>query len=423
MAEVELLSHQRKAVEDFKGYSYLAWETGTGKTLAALKIAENFKNVLIICPSSVKQVWRGEIEKWGIKLRNVEIVSYDYFRMHTDEILKKAFWNFVIFDEAHKLKNVKAKITKLVMKVFKKTNKVMLSGTPFEKFEDYYTQLRILRGDHPFWDLSFMEYKEIFFKLDRKFNYIIDFKSRSIKERFFEKYVLPYVNFVKRADVVELPSLIEDNKFFSSGDYLIEGEEREDLDDLLEKEWRFLDEEEENILKVFMHRYKKSALLKDKLEYVVDFIIDNKQTVVFSFFLSPLQYIAKKLGRDKIYFITGQNKKDLESALRRGDKPILATYCISEGINLTHYKNIIFLCLPLAWRTYEQALSRVWRYGQTDKVYLQRLIDANGIDERVWEILRQKRNVLDELKLRARLHKERVNELARKDIYSMHLAV
>jgi len=401
MTEIQLLSHQRKAVENFKGYSYLAWETGTGKTLAALKIAENFKNVLIICPSSVKTVWLNEIEKWDIKLKNFKIVSYDYFRMHTDKILREAFWNFVIFDEAHKLKNVKAKITKLVMKIFPKTYKVMLSGTPFEKHEDYYTQLRILRPDHPFSKLSFKDYKWIFFAIDKRFNYIIDFKSRRIKEKFFEEYVSPYVYFVKRSDVVELPSLIEDVKYFS-GDYLIDDDEDEEL----EEEWRF-GGEEENILKVFMYRYKKSALLKDKIDYVIDFIEDNPQTVVFSYFLSPLQYITRKVGRNKVYFITGQDKKDLELALRYADKPILATYCISEGINLTHYKNIIFLCLPLAWRTYEQALSRVWRYGQSDKVYLQVLVDKNGIDERVLEILRQKKNVLDEVKLRTRLHGER----------------
>jgi SNF2 family DNA or RNA helicase len=422
---VQLLSHQKKAVEAFKGYSYLAWETGTGKTLAALKIAENFKNVLIICPSSVKTVWRSEIEKWGINLRNVEIVSYDYFRMHIDEILKKTFWNFIIFDEAHKLKNVKAKITKLVMKIFPKVYKVMLSGTPFEKPEDYYAQLRILRPDHPFGKLSFTEYKHVFFEVDDRFHYIIGFKSKSIKEQFFEKYVVPYVNFVKRADVVELPSLIEDNKYFSSDDYLIVDEEKENLMELLEREWKFFDDDEEtrNILRVFMYKYKKSAFLKDKIEYVADFIVDNPQTVVFSFFLEPLQHVMKKVGKDKAYFITGQDKKDLENALRRGDKPILATYCISEGINLTHYKNIIFLSLPLAWRTYEQALSRVWRYGQADKVYLQRLIDVNGIDGRVLEILKQKKNVLEELKLKARLYREHVNELARKDIYSMHSAV
>lgn len=401
--QLQLLSHQRRAVENFKGYSYLAWETGTGKTLAALKIAENFKNVLIICPASVQTVWLNEIEKWSIKLKNFKIVSYDYFRMHTDKILREAFWNFVIFDEAHKLKNVKAKITKLVMKIFPKTYKVMLSGTPFEKYEDYYTQLRILRPDHPFQMLSFKDYKWIFFAIDKRFNYIIDFKSRRIKEKFFEEYVSPFVYFVKRADVVELPSLIEDIRYFS-GDYLIDDDEDEEL----EEEWRF-GGEEENLLKVFMYRYKKSALLKDKIDYVIDFIEDNPQTVVFSYFLSPLQYIEKRLGRNKIYFITGQDKKDLESALRRGEKTILATYCISEGINLTHYKNIIFLCLPLAWRTYEQALSRVWRYGQSDKVYLQVLVDRNGIDERVLEILRQKKNVLDEVKLRTRLHREHVS--------------
>jgi SWI/SNF-related matrix-associated actin-dependent regulator 1 of chromatin subfamily A len=401
MSEVQLLSHQRRAVESFNGYSYLAWETGTGKTLAALKIAENFKNVLIMCPASVKTVWKNEMEKWGIKLRNVEIVSYDYFRMHTDEILKKAFWNFVIFDEAHKLKNVKAKITKLVMKIFNKTYKVMLSGTPFEKPEDYYAQLRILRPDHPFNQISFRQYKNTFFIIDDRFNYIIDFIP-GLKDKFLEKFVLKYVDFVKRADVVELPSLVEVPRLFNSNNYLISDLEidEEELHHLLDEDE--LDEYSRKLLKIFMHKYKRSALLKDKIDYVCDFIEDNKQTVVFSYFLEPLKHIVKKLGRDRVYFITGENKRDLELALKRADKPLLATYCISEGINLTYYKNIIFLCLPLAWRTFEQAISRVWRFGQKDKVYLQILINKNEIDARILEILKKKKNVLEELKLKAK---------------------
>jgi len=386
-----LLPHQQKAIEKFEGYSYLAWETGTGKTLTALKIAENFRNVLIMCPASVKQVWYQEIEKWGIRLNNFEIVSYDSFRLHYPKILRKAFWNLIIFDEAHKLKSIRAQITKLVMKVFTKTYKVMLSGTPFEKPEDYYSQLRILRPDHPFNQLSFTQYKNSFFRIDGMFYYIIDFLP-GIKDKFIERYVLRYVDFVRRADIVELPSLIEDDKYFSSERYLIE-----------QKNKRI---DGDNILQAFMYEYRKSALLKDKIDYVIDFIIDNPQTVVFSYFIEPLQHIVKKFGRKNVYFLTGQDKRDLEDALKEGEKPILATYCISEGINLTKYKNIIFLCLPLAWRTYEQALSRVWRYGQENKVYLQRLIDKKGIDTKVWKILKRKGDVLEELKRRGSLSDE-----------------
>jgi SNF2 family DNA or RNA helicase len=384
-----LLPHQQKAIEKFEGYSYLAWETGTGKTLTALKIAENFRNVLIMCPASVKQVWYQEIEKWNIKLNNFEIVSYDSFRLHYPKILKKAFWNLIIFDEAHKLKSIRAQITKLVMKVFTKTYKVMLSGTPFEKPEDYYSQLRILRPDHPFNQLSFTQYKNTFFRIDGMFYYIIDFLP-GIKDKFIERYVLQYVDFVRRADIVELPSLIDDDKYFSSGRYLIEQKDKQIDGD--------------NVLQAFMYEYRKSALLKDKIDYVIDFITDNPQTVLFSYFIEPLQHIVKKLGRKNVYFLTGQDKKDLEDALKEGEKPILATYCISEGINLTKYKNIIFLCLPLAWRVYEQALSRVWRYGQEDKVYLQRIIDKKGIDTKVWQILKRKGDVLEELKQRGSLN-------------------
>jgi len=384
-----LLPHQQRAIERFNGFSYLAWETGTGKTLTALKIAENFRNVLIMCPASVRQVWYQEIKKWGIRLNNFEIVSYDSFRLHHPRILKRAFWNLVILDEAHKLKNIRAQITKLVMKIFTKTYKIMLSGTPFEKPEDYYSQLKILRPDHPFNQLSFTQYKNAFFRIDGMFYYIIDFLP-GMKEKFIERYVLPYVDFVKRADIVELPSLVEDEKWFASGKYLID---KKNVDVT-------------NVLQAFMFEYRKSSMLKDKLDYVIDFIQDNPQTVVFSYFIEPLNLIVKKLSRKNVYFVTGQDKRDLEYAIKGFDKPILATYCISEGINLTGYKNIVFLCLPLAWRVYEQALSRVWRFGQENKVYLLRLMDKKGIDLKVWKILKQKGDVLEELKRKGSLSDE-----------------
>jgi SNF2 family DNA or RNA helicase len=226
------------------------------------------------------------------------------------------------------------------------------------------------------------------FKLHPEFNYIIDFISPAIKKAFLEKYVLPYVDFVKREDVVDLPSLIENDKHFYQKNYLPTAEP---LFERLKTA-----KEEEDYLQAFMAAYQISALQKEKIEYVCDFIMDNKQTVVFSYFLTPLEEIAKRLGRKNVYFIHGSDKRELDEALHHAEKPILATYCISEGISLTKYKNIIFLNLPLAWRIYEQALSRVWRYGQKNKVYLQRML--HGIDSRVWEILSKKGDVLEELK-------------------------
>jgi SNF2 family DNA or RNA helicase len=381
-----LLPHQKQAVDAFNGYAYLAWETGTGKTLTSLKIAENFKNVLIICPASTTHsVWQAEIEKWNIKIPNYKIISYDKFRRYYQSILKENWWNLIILDEAHKLKNIKAKITNIIMKIFPKTYKIMLSGTPFEKPEDYYTQLRILRYDHPFSSLSYQQYKYSFFKTHEEYHYIIDFISPEVKQNFLNKYVLPYVHFLRRDEIIELPSLIETNKYFNEKDYLPEALP------LLDKL-----QTTENPLQTFMIAYQLAANQIEKIEYTCDFILDNKQTIVFSYFLNPLLEILKRIGPQNAYFIHGQNKKDLEKAIHLADKPVLATYCISEGINLTHYKNIIFFSLPLAWRTYEQALSRVWRFGQSSKVYLQRLV--HGIDHYVWKIVSKKGDVLEELK-------------------------
>ena len=141
------------------GRFLLADEMGLGKTIQALALVSHFPNnfpALVICPSSVRGVWREEAAKWlppslivdfhaevqvvqdgkeelkpGCKLY---IMSYDLFTQHQDRwqmAPDKKAWQIIVCDEAHYLKSPDSKRTQALTPLLKAARRcVLLTGTP-----------------------------------------------------------------------------------------------------------------------------------------------------------------------------------------------------------------------------------------------------------------------------------------------------
>lgn len=74
----ELWAHQKYAVEKFKDKDFfgLLFDMGTGKTLTAIKIAEEKElPVLIIAPNVICEQWKKEIEKYSEKEWEVVVMT------------------------------------------------------------------------------------------------------------------------------------------------------------------------------------------------------------------------------------------------------------------------------------------------------------------------------------------------------------
>jgi len=378
MKNFELYTHQKNFVKMYPEKLYMAWEVGCGKTIGALATAKHngFKKILIIAPKSAHLSWIRDNIHFNFNL-TLDIVTYEGFRDKVDDVSR---YDLVVFDEAHRLSYIKTKWTRkaLELRPYMK-NILMLSGTPADKFHKLYAQLKILTNgqDEVFKRFrSYRQFVDYFFELD-EYN-----KPKKLKDKKYEEFFLSwfqqYADIVRRDDVVELPPI----SFY----------------DVRLEEERLEYETGENDLANFIKWYKASALTKQKIEYVIEFLKDNKDTVVFSLFRSFVKQVKEKLG-DKVYAITSETPRALiEQAIVRQDKPIVSTYLLSEGANLqTAYRNVIFASLPLKYIEYEQAIGRVYRTGQRKKVIVYRLMQ-NDIDHIVKSILEKKRDVVEYLK-------------------------
>jgi SNF2 family DNA or RNA helicase len=378
---VKLFKHQEEAISIYAKKNckvYLNWETGTGKTIGALAIANahGFKNLLAVAPKSSNLSWNTEKEHF--KDLNLTVITYEAFRDKYDNFIK---YDFLIFDEAHRLKNPSAKITKKAMEYAtsgKLPPRILLSGTPADRYYELYSQLKVLNPEDRTFTKLFPSYEKFviyFYYLD---NYRKPERLRSKSyESWLKEWFLGYAHVVKKEDVVELPPLME-------------------IPIRLPKQGVDIDFEAELFtISAFITKFRKSVT-KDKISWAIDFLEDNPDTIVFSLFKEPVENIKEKL-KDDVYLITGDYRKDFDNALQKQDKPIVCTYALKEGANLQKYSNIVFLAPPLSFRDYHQSISRVYRTGQIKKVSIYKLLQQS-IDYRVYSIIEEKGNVYDYLR-------------------------
>ncbi|MFN3472378.1 MAG: helicase-related protein, partial [Aquificaceae bacterium] len=126
-----------------------------------------------------------------------------------------------------------------------------------------------------------------------------------------------------------------------------------------------------------------------------ELLTENPKSIVFCHFKETIAYYKSLLG-NQAYYIKGDDKRDLPLVLQtKGDKPLIATYSLKEGINLQFYNQVIFHTLPLAYRDFVQAVGRVYRTGQEKSVEIKILVNqAFEVDPLVVQILKRKTDVL-----------------------------
>lgn len=185
---LKFYSHQIEGIRSMSSMRsvLLADEMGLGKTLQTLAVfcvdvKRRYSDpngymyfgetMLVVCPTSLRPNWLEEIEKFtkGVfamslqgtpKQRRAQldewrartgpkilVIGYEQLRIHLDELNTFGF-HIVAFDEAHKIKNLKAKVTKAAL-ALKSTRSILITGSPIlNRTDELYALLeRIAPGN------------------------------------------------------------------------------------------------------------------------------------------------------------------------------------------------------------------------------------------------------------------------------------
>ena len=142
----------------------LADDMGLGKSIQSImatKLLPETYKILIVTLRTLKYNFEEEVNYFDERTSVIEkkwnpnkytIIHYESVKKFQKEILDSCF-DIIIMDEAHKIKNKKAKRTELFLDIFKKTkNEIkktwLLTGTPLDnRPSEYYNLLRIIK--HP----------------------------------------------------------------------------------------------------------------------------------------------------------------------------------------------------------------------------------------------------------------------------------
>ena len=143
-----------------------------------------------------------------------------------------------------------------------------------------------------------------------------------------------------------------------------------------------------------------------KLDHLLDLleraISGGHRTLVFSQFVEMLHIIRDELQRRKIPFcyLDGSSKDRMESVQRFNTDESIPVFLISlkaggTGLNLTGADEVIHVDPWWNPAVEEQATDRAHRIGQKNTVHSVRLITSDTIEERVLQMQRRKRAIIN----------------------------
>jgi SNF2 family DNA or RNA helicase len=155
--KAELFPYQAEGISFalFRRAAIIADEMGLGKTVQAIGTAVlkkqifGFRKTLVVCPATLKSQWKKEIEKFSGEAapilsgtpaereRQYLLPEYFFFIVNYETVLRdsqainQADFDFLILDEAQKIKNYETK-TASAVKRLKAKHTLVITGTPIE---------------------------------------------------------------------------------------------------------------------------------------------------------------------------------------------------------------------------------------------------------------------------------------------------
>ena len=409
-------------------------EPGLGKTLqsiATINLADAFP-CLVVCHSSLKINWLREWEKFTDKkamiltdkvrdtwtfffqtgMHQVFIVNYESLKKYFVQRIKKAegwtlrdvefrnsinLFKSVIIDESHRCKSASTQQAKFCKGICTGKEWVIeLTGTPVvNRPKDLIPQLAILDrmndfgGYKPFVDRYCSGQREASNLRELNFNlwkYCMFRREKSL-------VLTDLPDKIRQVNTCEITNRKE--YMDAERDLIMYLQKYKDADDdKIAKAMRGEVMVRINILRQISARGK----VRDVIEFVKDFRENGKKIILFC----SLHEVVDQLKR---YFptavsVTGRDSQDEKQRAvdafqnnPKADIIICSIKAAGVGLTLTASSNVAFVEFPWTYADCCQCEDRAHRIGQKDSVTCYYFLGRRTIDEKVYRIIQEKKNI------------------------------
>ena len=427
----------KKVLKYFHGRVLLCDEVGLGKTIEAGMLLKEYLmrgmagNILVLTPPPLVSQWKEEmLTKFGIDFLTTDdpefrddpkqfwkqrfiIASLNTAKSKNHRpIVTEHFYDIVVVDEAHRLRNRVTMAWKLVNQIKKKFI-FLLTATPVQNnLIELYNLITLLKPGQ--------------FKTEKLFKqeYVKRGNLRSPVNREKLKALLRDVMIRNTRSVIDLklpnrfattmklePPEAEQQIYRLLGDYLRKQNLKKHQVNLLLREagsspfalLKSLQKMPENNERIKIIDLVKNLRDISKGKALVDILKKNPQEkkIVFTQYLKSMDYLTDLLDRKKISYTTfsgnmSTGEKNRSIADFQNEVPVLlSTESGGEGRNLQFCRTIVNFDLPWNPMKIEQRIGRLHRIGQTRDVFIFNLTVKDTIEDYIVDILDNKINMFE----------------------------
>lgn len=404
----------------------LADEMGLGKTIQALSVIQSTPEgrvSLLICPKTLLYNWAAEIEKFHTNISclvieggktareemlrqpNVKLLLISYSLVLNDiALLRDIDFFWIVLDEAQNIKNVSAQRTAAIKKL-RSEHRLALSGTPVEN------NLTELWSIYDFLMPGYLR------TLKRFRDEYLNLEDAELAQRRLNRMVAPFMlRRVKKEVLLELPDKQEQISWCKLGPV----QEKTYLQVIETVQKQLFPSEGSGPLnyihvlaaltklrQICNHPHlvnpdikpdvETSAKLEQLMELVADSLASGHKVLVFSQFVQMLAIIRRSFDAQGLAYcyMDGQTKDRMAVVREFEESAHKRVFLISlktggTGLNLTSADTVILYDPWWNPMVENQAIDRVHRIGQTNKVQVFRLISKGTVEEKILALQQSK---------------------------------
>lgn len=418
---MQLYNYQKTGVSFLKQRpkALLADPMGAGKSAQAIVAAKELglSRILVICPASVKYNWQKEIGKWNSKATtfiveggksqilkaNYTIINYDLLAAKPLFIqLISRHYDLIIADEAHYIKNNRAKRTKCVYYprgLKDRTDRLwLLTGTPvLNRPVELYSHLKALTPEKMGVYSSYLKFCQRFCAAyEGKWGWDVTGASNVPElSRMLEGFMLRR----NKKDILpELPPVT-----YQTIDLPITKAQIK-LNDKERGEY----EKQEGILGELASVRRQTGLAKvnSMVDHIQDILEDKQKVAIFAYHRDVISALKEGLKEYLPLELTGatpaiKRKQAIDKFRTTVDNRVFIGQIQAAGVGIDGLQEVcdMIVFAEMTWvpGQMHQAVGRLDRIGQKNPVLVQFLVTPGSIDEDIADSIARKEKVIEVL--------------------------